>query len=374
MKQIFKTIFPLVMLVSILVGGCIYPTYASSSTEVITPIHNYMFNSDNGSTVVDSVYSGAINGTANGTTLISENNDKYRRFNGSTDFISFNDPIIPIGEKSIKLRFRKDTIPPTDAWNMLLSTCTGDLNDGLLIAIAPTNYSHRGQIYFQAFKSGKEFSILSGDSVCDGQWHELLITWTGDTTENGIKLYLDDMTTPKKIATANFTESNIRKNLHIGKHAFANKFYFKGDIDKVEIYDKVIGEKTEQTEQTFLVTTTIPGTLSSWSDNYGMFFIAPYACEVVSIREAHSGMAIDSGSVTIDVEKLTDNQAPDSGVSVLNSLIDLKGAPNIVQQPELTSISNNLQLKEGDRLSLKDSGKLSGVSGVTLTIELKKID
>lgn len=133
-------------------------------------------------------------------------------------------------------------------------------------------------------------------------------------------------------------------------------------------------ESVDPVESSFIITTTIPGTLSSWSDNYGPFFIAPYACEVVSVREIHVGSALDTGSVTLDVEKLTGIQSPDSGVTVLNSIIDLKGAPNTVQEPVLTTTTANLQLAEGDRLSLKDLGKLSGASGVSLTIELKKLN
>ncbi len=124
---------------------------------------------------------------------------------------------------------------------------------------------------------------------------------------------------------------------------------------------------------TFTANAPLPGTLPATAANYGVFFIAPFACEVVSVREAHTTAGTDAGAVTLDIEKLTGTQAPDAGVSVLSATIDLKGAANTVQAPALTATTANKRLAAGDRLCLKDAGTLTAVAGVAVTVELKRI-
>lgn len=124
---------------------------------------------------------------------------------------------------------------------------------------------------------------------------------------------------------------------------------------------------------TFVVTEVLQGAAAATAANYGPFFIAPIACEVVSVREAHTAAGTDTGAVTLDVEKLTGTQAPDAGVSVLGATINLKGAANTVQVPTLTGTAANKQLAIGDRLCLKDAGTLTAVAGVAVTVELKVI-
>ncbi len=125
---------------------------------------------------------------------------------------------------------------------------------------------------------------------------------------------------------------------------------------------------------TFCVSITLDGAAAATAANYGPFFIAPFACEVVSVREAHTAAGTDAGAVTLDIEKLTGTQAPDSGVAVLGATkINLKGAANTVQAPALTSTTADKRLAAGDRLCLKDSGTLTAVAGVCVTVELKAI-
>lgn len=125
--------------------------------------------------------------------------------------------------------------------------------------------------------------------------------------------------------------------------------------------------------QTFTVTAILEGAAAATAANYGVFFIAPFACEVVSVREAHTVAGTDAGAVTLDIEKLTGTQAPDAGVSVLGATINLKGAANTVQAPVLTGTAANKQLAAGDRICLKDAGTLTAVAGVAVTVELKRI-
>ncbi len=141
---------------------------------------------------------------------------------------------------------------------------------------------------------------------------------------------------------------------------------------KVETADKLdlAGVKVPST---FVAAETLQGAAAATAANYGVFFIAPFACEVVSVREAHTTAGSDAGAVTLDVEKLTGILAPDAGVSVLSATANLKGAANTVQAPALTVTAANKQLAAGDRLCFKDTGVLTAVAGVAVTVELKKI-
>lgn len=125
---------------------------------------------------------------------------------------------------------------------------------------------------------------------------------------------------------------------------------------------------------TFLVTARLDGAAAATAANYGPFFIAPFACEVVSVRESHTVAGNDAGAVTLDIEKLTGTQAPDAGAPVLGATkINLKGTANTVVSPALTGTAADKQLAAGDRLCLKDAGTPTAVAGVAVTIELKAI-
>ncbi len=145
-------------------------------------------------------------------------------------------------------------------------------------------------------------------------------------------------------------------------------------VGPVGLEQKAIGSDGTVYLNTFEISTSLPGTNAATATNYGIFFIAPFACEIVSVREVHTAAGTDTGAVTLDVEKLTGAQALDAGVAVLGATkIDLKGAANTVQAPALTATTANKQLAVGDMLALKDTGALTAVAGVTVTVELKKI-
>lgn len=125
---------------------------------------------------------------------------------------------------------------------------------------------------------------------------------------------------------------------------------------------------------TFVVPITLDGAAAATAANYGVFFIAPFACEVVSVRENHTTAGSDAGAVTLDIEKLTGTQASGAGVAVLGATkINLKGAAETVQAPALTATAANKQLAVGDKLNLLDAGVLTAVAGVAVTVELKAI-
>ena len=51
---------------------------------------------------------------------------------------------------------------------------------------------------------------------------------------------------------------------------------------------------------------------SDASTDYGVFFIAPWAVELIGFFETHEEVATDGGAVTLQLEKLTPGQALDA--------------------------------------------------------------
>lgn len=112
------------------------------------------------------------------------------------------------------------------------------------------------------------------------------------------------------------------------------------------------------------------GTTAATSTNYGVFFIAPFACSLVGVYESHQTKGTDGSAVTLNIEKLTGTTALDSGTTLLSAGIDLKGNINTVVSGSLITSTTTLNLLKGDRLALKDSGILTSVAGVSIIIIL----
>lgn len=121
------------------------------------------------------------------------------------------------------------------------------------------------------------------------------------------------------------------------------------------------------------VSHTIQGTAAATATNYGVFFIAPFACYISGFKEVHQTAGTDGGAVTLTLEKLSGTTAPDSGSVMLASTLSLKGTANTVQTGTLTTTLANRNLAIGDRMCLKDAGVLTSVANVTVLCELTVI-
>lgn len=132
-------------------------------------------------------------------------------------------------------------------------------------------------------------------------------------------------------------------------------------------------EWSDLASRKFFIHHTIPGALAGSLQYYGNFWIAPFACVLLSCAEQHQTAATDAGSVTLTIEKLTGTQALNSGVDMLSSTFDLKGTINTVVTKTPTLILADRTLKKGDRLAMKDSGVLSPTAHVTVVLELMMI-
>ncbi len=118
---------------------------------------------------------------------------------------------------------------------------------------------------------------------------------------------------------------------------------------------------------------SLPGTLSGTAGYYGVFFTANNPIEIISISEMHSTAGSDGSVVTLNIERLSGTEALNSGDEICIANFDLKGTVNTVILKESGRELKNRQLKTGDRLALKDTGTLTSVAGVCVTIYYKRL-
>jgi len=122
----------------------------------------------------------------------------------------------------------------------------------------------------------------------------------------------------------------------------------------------------------FPITVSLQGTNAATSSNYDVFYTADNACEIVSVSETHRVAGTDAGSVTLNLEKLNPGEALDSGDIILSTSLSLKTTINTPQFGNLLNGQSRI-LSRGDRIALKDSGTLTSLAGVVVTVHMRMI-
>ncbi len=122
----------------------------------------------------------------------------------------------------------------------------------------------------------------------------------------------------------------------------------------------------------FTISKELHGATAATAANYGKIFVAPAICTVTKISEVHTTAGNDGSAVTLDVERLQGTETSGNGDALLGGTkIDLKGTDETVQSPALTGTAASLVLAAGDRLNLVDTGTLTTLAGVVVTVELE---
>ena len=123
------------------------------------------------------------------------------------------------------------------------------------------------------------------------------------------------------------------------------------------------------------ITVKLKGTDAATAGNYGKFFInvSNKAFIITGISEVHATAGSDGSAVTLQVERLQGTEALGSGDSLLSSTFNLKGTADTVQDGTLISDGQLLILSKGDRLALVDTGTLTAVNDLVISIILKQI-
>lgn len=122
-----------------------------------------------------------------------------------------------------------------------------------------------------------------------------------------------------------------------------------------------------------IVNHTIIGTDAATAANYGIFWIAPFAVFVLNVYEVHQTLGTDGSAVTLDIERLQGTEALDAGDDLMATTFDLKGTINTVLTGSLINTATGRptrRLSKGDRLAMNDTGTLTTVANVTVTVEL----
>lgn len=109
------------------------------------------------------------------------------------------------------------------------------------------------------------------------------------------------------------------------------------------------------------------------ADEYDVFYTAYRPVQVIAVQERHRVAGTDAGDVSCQLEKVPSGTAAASGSTILVTAFDLKGTVNTVvtkDRKDLVSTSARI-LEPGDSLALKDSGTLTAVKGVLVTVYLR---
>ena len=133
-------------------------------------------------------------------------------------------------------------------------------------------------------------------------------------------------------------------------------------LDFVDVYNKDMVP----------IAVNVTGTDAATATEYGKFFTALRPYEVMEISEVHAVAGSDGGAVTLDLERLQGTEALDAGDTICVTAFDLKGTANTVVTKKATELQNRT-LSVGDRLALVDTGVLSAVDDVQVTVLLKPL-
>lgn len=187
--------------------------------------------------------------------------------------------------------------------------------------------------------SGKKvLGLAGGDGVADQVGTILFIPQSANATGDAKDIAVTD-------AYANYAGDDVEACLaEIGGAAYTNRF---------------------------AVSVTLDGAAAATAANYGKFFIAPRACVVKRITEVHTTAGNDADAVTLNVERLQGTEVSGAGDALLSAAFDLKGTAETVQVGTLTTTTAHLALAAGDRLNLVDTGTLTTLAGVCVTVELE---
>lgn len=170
-------------------------------------------------------------GTNNGTTVVTGINGNARSFNGTSNYVQFNDAIIPVGNKSIRYRLKTSVVPASGRWAFIFSNQNSSSRNGLTSVINPLN----GVLTFQHWVNGSMTGLLKTEkNICDGQWHDVLYSQEGSI----IKLYIDNVLTDSStVSNEVFGNSNMRFGRDTGSGSTS---WYNGQLDEFEVYNDVI--------------------------------------------------------------------------------------------------------------------------------------
>ncbi|OXS74285.1 hypothetical protein B1B04_09160 [Lysinibacillus sp. KCTC 33748] len=151
-------------------------------------------------------------------------------FNGSQK-ISFTD-LLPVGVHSLRFKFKLGNI----LTNGYILSNSGSYKDYKGLAIA---FNDMGRLELGETYAPNQFNYLTTDTVGnfkDNKWHNFLLI----RSLTDVKVYIDDMSIPLYQAVTVKPYDGAVRPLFIGGLHDTNASAFIGELDHIEIYDRVI--------------------------------------------------------------------------------------------------------------------------------------
>lgn len=245
--------------------------------------------------VIDKLGSGYV-GTVTGATRVDGwNGEGYAMsFNGSNNVTTFNQKIVPIGEKTYRFKIKVTSKPSN--YGVAISNAGGTADNGDIILI-----NSDGTLRFisnKAINGAQRFYLSSTVDICDDKWHDVLLTWDGTVNPRGVKMYIDDMSIESAIGKADSIEILSQTyNLTIGKSANSANIGTNliSKIDDLQIYNKALSP-SDFTQKRLAVKTT---------DNKN-FVLSPTSTRVKEIPNTAEYMMLAQGGVVKEIDSAVD--------------------------------------------------------------------
>ncbi|EON72825.1 LamG domain-containing protein [Lysinibacillus sphaericus] len=161
-------------------------------------------------------------------------------FNGTNQTASFPPSFVPLGKKSIRFKIKLGALPTNYSW-VMANGYNGQNSFNVLLR-------NNGAIGFSVSQNTGTLINFGATIPNDNKWHDILFTWTGDTSVDGAKLYIDDMTKPANKNTSTGLEVTAStRNFILGNYPdLQTGQFFNGELDSIEIYDRVISPITDK--------------------------------------------------------------------------------------------------------------------------------
>lgn len=189
---------------------------------------------------------------------------------------------------------------------------------------------------------------------------------SGDTIKVARKVILYDADAPYTKGALQFLSGTA------GKHTETNPVAAAGTTS-VQVLGKALSTDTVYLDSQVPhidVRANLAGTAAATAANYGNLFVAARPMRLVCASEIHRTLGTDGGAVTLDIEKLAPGTAQDSGLSMIASTFDLKSTNATAVAKGPTTTAADARLNPGDAIALKDTGTLTAVADVAVTITL----
>lgn len=166
-------------------------------------------------------------------------------FNNSSSGIALGAKVIPSsGAFSVGGWFKTGA---SGSYRMLVNENDGDSGKtGIELAVYGSNNKLTFRFTYGAGGGADAFLISSDSAVNDDTFHSFLVTWTGDTSSNGVKLYVDGNLNSQATASQNISAGS--DNTTIGIISQEDQWYFDGELDHIHITSNVIDSDWAITE------------------------------------------------------------------------------------------------------------------------------